>query len=89
MMFTVRWEALALEELTLAWVAASSALRQAITQATDELDQRLATDPYSGSESRSGERRILFQTPLAIHFHVAQEDQTVSILHVWVFRTHA
>ncbi len=84
-MFSVRWEDLALNQLTTLWTAADSALRQAITAATSQIDQQLQTDPLGHSESRPGGRRILFRAPLGILFGIEAEGHTVSVLRVWLF----
>jgi hypothetical protein len=55
-MFRVEWLQEALDELTSIWMQAGSDLRQAITPATNTLDQELRADPYRPSESRSRRR---------------------------------
>ena len=87
-MFRVRWEETALNELTTLWVGAESKMRQVITAATHQIDQQLQADPLGPSESRPGGRRILFVSPLGITFRVEADGQTVSVLHVWLFRRH-
>jgi hypothetical protein len=84
-MFSVRWEETALNELADVWVRADAPLRQAITQATTEIDRQLARDPYAESESRDADRRVLFVAPLGVTFRVEEDARTVSVLHVWTF----
>ena len=85
-MFRVEWLQTALNQLMIIWVQADSALRQAITAATHQIDQQLQADPYGQSESRPGGRRILFVPPLGILFPIEAGGQTVSVLRVWLFR---
>jgi hypothetical protein len=85
-MFQVRWEDSALNELAAFWMEADSALREAITQATSQIDQQLQTDPVGASESRPGGRRVLFVSPLGAMFRIEADGRTVSVLHVWLFR---
>jgi hypothetical protein len=47
----------------------------AVTRATAEIDRRLATDPVSAGESRSGRLRILIEPPLAVDFEVIEPDR--------------
>jgi plasmid stabilization system protein ParE len=85
-MFRVEWLQTALNQLTSIWTDADSVVRQAITAAGNRIDQQLQSDPYSGSESRPGGRRIAFVSPLGILFRVEQDGQTVTVLRVWLFR---
>ena len=85
-MFRVKWLQEALDELTILWTQADSALRAAITAATHALDQELQTDPYRNSESRNEEDRVLFAYPLAIQIEVDLPQRIVWVLHVWRFR---
>ncbi len=64
-MFRVEWIQEALDELMLIWMQADAALREAITRATNAIDQELRSDPYRQSESRGDEERVLFVYPLA------------------------
>jgi hypothetical protein len=84
-MFWVRWEEMALNELTTSWTEADSALRQLITAAAHQIDQQLQSDPYGCGESRTEGRRIHFIYPLGLLYRVEEDEQTVSVLHVWRF----
>lgn len=85
-MFRVRWEQTALNELTMLWIEADSAMRRTITAAANQIDHRLQTDPIGQSESRAEGRRILFFAPLGITFRLEADGKTVSVLHIWLFR---
>jgi hypothetical protein len=89
MMFEVRWEEAALDELTALWFHADSTMRQKITSTTHQIDQILTVDPYTEGESREEGQRILLVYPLGLLFRVEQDEQTVSVLHVWRFKRHA
>src|ERR1700687_3110015 len=68
LMFKVRWERRALNELTELWTRADPFWRQAITIASHQIDQRLRNNGPDEGESRSGDRRIAFALPLAVVF---------------------
>jgi hypothetical protein len=85
-MFRVEWLQSALDELAAVWMQADSTLRQQITIASHQIDLRLETDPVGQSESRPEGRRVLFEYPLAVIFRLEQDEQTVTVLHVWRFR---
>jgi hypothetical protein len=84
-MFRVRWRRSALNELAEAWLQANATLRQAITAATGQVDQRLREDPRHEGESRPRGRRIMFVAPLAVTFRIERDGQMVSVLHARVF----
>ena len=88
-MFGVEWVQEAVDELADMWVNADSQSRQAITDATHELDRELQNDPYRESESREGDVRVAFASPLGVLFEVNAQQRIVSILHVWAFRRGA
>jgi hypothetical protein len=85
-MYSVRWEDTALNELASLWTDADSPLRGLITSTVSQIDHQLQSDPFAQSESRSEGRRILFASPLGILFRLEADGQTVSVLHVWLFR---
>lgn len=85
-MFRVRYEEQAYNELAQGWVNADSALRQAITAASHEIEQRLRAAADSEGESRSGRERFLFVAPLAATFRLETDGRTVSVLHLRVHR---
>ena len=86
MMFRVRWEQIARNQLATLWLEADSRTRKAVTSATHRIDQQLRADPLEHSESGPGGRRILFISPLGILFRVENDRQMVSVLRVWLFR---
>lgn len=85
-MFRVDWLESALDELMTLWTQADSTQRQAITAASHVIEQRLSRDPFNEGESRPGGRRITFVAPLAVRFQVEPDGQTVTVLHVRMFR---
>jgi hypothetical protein len=87
-MFRVEWVQGALDDLMGIWREAGSALRQAITTATNALDQELGTDPYRQSEARTddAEDRVLFVYPLGARIEIDLAQRVVWVLHVWRFR---
>ncbi len=87
MRYRVRWERQALERLAHLWTEGDSALRRKITVATRQVDRRLRRNPRNEGESRSGVRRIMFVKPLAVIFRIEDDDNTVSVLELRVYRT--
>jgi hypothetical protein len=65
-MYRVEWLQSALDDLAAVWLQADSALRQAITAASNLIDQQLQHDSQNQGESRSDGRRILFAPPLGV-----------------------
>ena len=60
MIFKVRWEEKALDELTDLWLQADSGLRALITDATSKIDEQLLDDALAASDPHIEGRRILF-----------------------------
>jgi hypothetical protein len=85
-MFRVEWTQEALNELAGVWMLADQAARRAITEATQQIDRQLTTDPFGSSESRTEALRILFESPLGISFEVDQDGRTVQVAGVWFVR---
>jgi hypothetical protein len=85
-MFLVEWLQTALDELADIWNRADSALRQAITAASHDLEQRLQNDAAHEGESRAGSERFVFVPPPGVTFRVEPDGQTVTVLHVRVYR---
>jgi hypothetical protein len=71
-MYRVRWADTALSGLANLWTAAESALRDEITSASAQIDERLRRDPLGSSESRTSGRRILFQLRWPSYFASSQ-----------------
>jgi hypothetical protein len=85
-MYRVEWLQFAVDELTRLWTQADSALRQALTAASHQIDQRLERDPLNEGEGRPGGRRILFAPPLAVTYRIEADGQTVTVLAIRLFR---
>ena len=85
-MFTVRWKRSAANELATLWIQADSAMRQAITAATNHIDQKLQREPERQGESRGDQERIWFVFPLGIRFEVDKKKSIVRVLHLWSFQ---
>jgi hypothetical protein len=85
-MFQTEWLQSALEELARLWTQADSALRQDLTAASHEIDQRLRDDAINQGESRPKGRRITFVPPLAVTFRVEADGRTVTGVEIRLFR---
>ncbi len=84
MSFHVSWEPSAEQLLAAIWT--SDPTPQAVTDAANRIDRRLERDPVTLGESRPGSVRIYFDFPLGIYFRVNEQQQTVSVYHVWRLR---
>jgi predicted RNA polymerase sigma factor len=73
------------DDLAREWLAADSAVRQAITRASHRIDSELQFDPESKGESREKGRRILHEAPLGVIFRVDRSSHCVFVLHVWSY----
>lgn len=80
MKYTVLWHRSAEAELANLWT--TSADRTLVAKAADEIDERLAIDPWSQGEARSGSRRLMFHSVLAVLFEVDDPGRRVSVLKV-------
>jgi hypothetical protein len=81
MKYTVVWIQTAQEELAELWNNAGD--RNAVTAASNHIDHILKTAPYSNSESREGNLRIIFVPPLAALYDVSDDDRMVTVRAVW------
>jgi len=80
MRYTVLWKPAAERQLAELWLDA--AVRHAVTQAAQEIDERLGTDPSHEGESREQGRRVLIVQPLAAFYRVVEDDRKVLVLHL-------
>ena len=62
--------------------------QQAMTLAADTIDSILKQDPYSFSESRLENSRIMIVPPLGVAFDVSDADRMATVWGVWRFETH-
>lgn len=83
MRLRVVWTLAAEKSLTEVWLA--SRRRSQVTNAANRLDELLATDPFSISESRIEGLRVTFEPLLGALFTVSVEASTVRVLSVWEF----
>lgn len=60
-------------------------MRQSVTAASHEIDQRLSADPENEGESRPDDRRIMFVAPLGVMYEIDQDQGIVFVLQVWSF----
>lgn len=79
-MFRVRWQPSAEQELALLWTLADERIRE--TDAAHRLEKILKEDPLNAGESRWAGMRIVFESPLALDYHVSETHHIVSVLHV-------
>ena len=80
MTFSVTWSADASDEFFELW--SDTGLRQAVVTAAERMDAALSSKPFDVGESRSDNRRIYFELPLAIVYEVFLTERRVNILRV-------
>ena len=83
MNYRVRYTRRALDQLADIWMSAPD--RNAVTAASQRIDQLLATDPFN-SESRPNRRRIIMVSPLSAQFSVFEAINTVTVS--WIQSRH-
>jgi hypothetical protein len=84
MNFTVIWSEAAIQDLARIWLNATD--RNAINDASNEIDQLLGHDPQHVGESRPGGQRVAFADPLGFRFEVVVDDLRVTVGAVWMTR---
>jgi plasmid stabilization system protein ParE len=80
MSYALDWSQRAQDELADLWTNATD--RDAVTAAADEIERLLSRDPLGHGESRSGNRRILFEPPLAVLYRVDPQRRAVTVITV-------
>jgi hypothetical protein len=81
MKYTVLWKPTAENMLATLWTEAPD--RAVVTRAADTIDSLLAQNPLEHGESRAGNRRVVYELPLAVDIEVLTSDMTVHVLRVW------
>jgi hypothetical protein len=79
--YTVVWAREAEAEIARLWMEA--AVRCAVADAVDAIDDVLGRDPHAIGESREDERRILFVWPLGVIYRIRDADRLVHVSEVW------
>jgi hypothetical protein len=79
--FTVVWSPAALRRLAELWVD-NVAVRQEISDATDEIEAALADRPTSVGEPVTPIARLVVRPPVAILFRVVELDRQVRVIHI-------
>jgi hypothetical protein len=84
MSWTVVYRSSAQDHLANIWLNAPD--RQAVTDAADEIDRLLASDPLNAGESRGGNTRIIVERPLTALYDVFPDDALVEVFAVFHWR---
>jgi len=79
MKYPVFWKLFAETQLADIWIRASD--KQAVTNASDEIDRRLRRDPNQIGTANPLGWRIIAQPPLAT-FEVSDDDRLVTVLSI-------
>jgi plasmid stabilization system protein ParE len=82
--FTLVWSDAAIQDLARIWTAVAD--RNAVTRASNQIDQMLSRDAQRVGESRVGNERVAFADPLGVRFEVVVDDLMVTIGAVWLTR---
>jgi hypothetical protein len=80
MNFRVRWSKRALGSLAQIWLQADSPTRQAVTDASRQIDNLLSIDPFAKSDSREQRQRVLLVATLGTIFRLEEDEKTISVL---------
>lgn len=81
MKWTVLYRPSAQDQLARIWMNARD--QQAVTNAADEIDRILASDPLRAGESRDGNTRIIIEQPLTALFELYPDDKLVEVFSVF------
>ncbi len=81
MKWTVLYRPSAQDQLARIWMNARD--QQAVTNAADEIDRILASDPLRSGESRDGNTRIIIEQPLTALFELYPDDKLVEVFSVF------
>lgn len=84
-MFGVEWRPSVQLVLIELWGLADPPLQARISAAVNMLEQRLSRDPLNEGESRDGDIRMTFESPLGISFVVDTDAKTVTVIKVWQY----
>lgn len=85
MNFTVIWLPQAERELAVIWMAATD--RNAVSEASNRIDQMLERNPLGVGESRDEGFRVLIERPLGVYYSVDEDQQLVQVGNVWMVRS--
>jgi plasmid stabilization system protein ParE len=83
MKYTVVWKPEAERKLATVWADATD--RRSVSEAANEIDEQLRSNPESMSESRGGQDRLMLEPPLGVLYRISTQDRTVFVLTVWRF----
>jgi hypothetical protein len=62
--------------------------RADLTNAANQIDAMLRTDPYLLGDLHSEQTRVLLVAPLGIIFRITEPDRMVRVLAVWYIPSH-
>jgi plasmid stabilization system protein ParE len=82
--FTIIWSEAAIQDLARIWLQVID--RNAITRASNDIDQLLSRNPQFVGESRIGNQRVTYADPLGVRFEVVLDDLRVTVGAVWLIR---
>lgn len=83
MNYDVGWLPEATEELAELWF--DREIRSSVSEAVIKIDLQLAVNPITAGESRPDNRRILFETPLAVLYETFEVERKVQVLSIWYY----
>jgi len=85
MIFTVLWQPTA-EDSPEVWLIAPD--KQAVTDAANQIDAWLRSDPDQRGDPFGAQRRVLMVPPLGVIFEISEADRIVRVLMVWYIPRH-
>lgn len=84
MKYQVIWTPTAEQDLADVWLRAND--RASVTSAAESVDGLLKDDAATRGESRFGDLRVMFASPLGVSFEVDEQDRVAYVLAVWPIR---
>lgn len=82
MRYTVGWSASAQNELAEVWLEAAD--RNAVAEASNEIDEFLAVSPNDPRCEIVAGGGILIIGPLGVQYRIRERDRFVAVVNVWI-----
>ena len=81
MRWTLTYLQSAQDQLATIWMNAPD--QADVSRAANLIEQRLRKNPYSFSESRDDNSRVMIEAPLALNYDVRDDDRLVTVWAFW------
>lgn len=78
---------MASDDLATIWLDLPSDEKEEFSRIVNEIEKALAHNPLAAGESRTENRRLVVEPPVAIAFEVIEDDCLVNVLEIKLLRT--